>query len=251
MLQKGREQTNFTYDPSNMGAAYDAAEAAAMRDADQKASDAADAAAAKYAGLICPLPCGPAEVTTTHGKPFAGATRGGGIARSLWEVDYVCAFAPPPPPPPPAPGVPQIPGGNVNPPPPPPPVSKWHIDVPKIPKCFGLPVDKDEMIEHLQELHRQALVNLPLGAEKGDPDFEEALQQRDINLSNIDAAIKQAEATPLCPPGLFDHLHIGIGVGIGTGGDHRRHGRDHDSDHPADHPADHPHSKPSDDGPHD
>ncbi len=198
-LQKGREQVDFMYDPQNM-AAYDALEAQAMREADEKAADAAAEAQAKYAGLMCPLPCGPAGTMTSHGKPFAGGTNGHGIARSRWEVDYICAKVVPPPPPP----KPIAPGPRVAPPPPPPPPpppeegttspggSKWHIDVPKVPKCFGLPVDKDDFLDELRELRSRAAVNLPLGTEKDDPDWIEAMQQRDINLANIDAAIDQA-----------------------------------------------------------
>lgn len=94
VLEKGRIDVPFTYDPNNP-AAYDRAEQKAMRDADQQAADAAAAAVAKYGGLMCPTPCGPAEIWSKHGRPFAGASGGRGEGRSIWKVSYMCTKAPP------------------------------------------------------------------------------------------------------------------------------------------------------------
>jgi hypothetical protein len=243
-LEKGREQQNFTYNPNDM-TSYDALEAQAMADADQKAADAAQNAAQKYLGLMCPAPCGAPAITTSHGKPFAGATRGGGIARSLWEVDYTCLKNKSPL------GLPgQVNVNNGPPNPQPQPGGEGandgpsHIEIPKIPPCFGLPVDKDDFIEELQRLRGQAMTNLPLGAEKGDPDFERAVEQSKADVAAIDAAIKEAEETPYCPPkrhsSFWDHFSVGVGVGVSGEGDHHHDEGSHGNDAP-NHGGDTPH----------
>ncbi len=354
-LEKGREEKTFTYNPNDMST-YDALEQAAMAEADQKAADKATQAAAKYAGKMCPAPknpadgtCGALETATDHGKPFAGGSKGHGIARSLWHVTYVCQLQkkkveePPKPvnvnpganggptdgggggggvgggggtskidiPPVPrcfpftldaeefiehlrdlrrqaatnlplgsdggpewekavaqskadmaqidaeikqAQATPLCPPVNGNTPvhtgpggggtggggggslPPP------NVDIPPIPKCFGLPVDKDEFLDELHKMRARAATNLPLGAEKGDPEFEKAADQANANVQAIDDAIKQAEATPMCPPkkasfwdDFFGHVSVGVGVGVGTGGGHHDHGDEPHQDHTTPH----------------
>src|ERR1700748_2453967 len=95
-LQSGREEMPYTYDEKKMGAAYDAIEKHAMEQADADALEAATAARDKDSKLTCPQPCDPnPELNIQHGPPFAGATNGGGYARSLWQVTYVCKKTPP------------------------------------------------------------------------------------------------------------------------------------------------------------
>jgi len=129
--QSGRTEVPYTFDPNfNSTAAgraqYDAAEKAAMNQADQAAVDAI--AAAMASAPICPDPCNPQPAwDSSHGPPFAGGTGGSGLARSLWKVTYSCfkkVVVPPPAPPPAAPppsngGVNVVPGGQPIPPKPP------------------------------------------------------------------------------------------------------------------------------------
>ena len=49
-------------------------------------------------------------------------------------------------------------------------------------------------------MRREARTNLPLGAEKDDPEFERAAAQSRADVAALDAAIQRAEATPYCPP---------------------------------------------------
>ena len=102
--KNGRAQANYSFNPDfNSTAAgrqqYNAAERAAMNEADQAA---VNAIAAVMAALpSCPDPCDPqAAWDSSHGPPFAGGTGGNGIARSLWKVTYSCTpklVIPPPP----------------------------------------------------------------------------------------------------------------------------------------------------------
>lgn len=125
--QSGRTEVPYTFDPNFNStpagrAQYNAAEAAAMKEADQAAVDAI--AAAMAAAPSCPDPCTPQPAwDSSHGPPFAGGTNGGGLARSLWKVTYSCfkkvVVPPPPPPPPPNGGVNVVPGGQTTPPMPP------------------------------------------------------------------------------------------------------------------------------------
>ena len=94
----GRAQSTYVY-PVDFNAtvagraAYDNAEAAAMKAADQ-AAVAAMAAAFKNAPS-CPQPCMATPFWNfTHGPPFAGGTGGNGIARSLWKITYTCVKIP-------------------------------------------------------------------------------------------------------------------------------------------------------------
>jgi hypothetical protein len=102
--KSGRTQANYNFDPNfNSTAAgrqqYNAAERAAMNEADKAADDAI--AAAMAALPSCPDPCEPQPIwDSSHGPPFAGGTGGNGIARSLWKVTYSCTpklVIPPPP----------------------------------------------------------------------------------------------------------------------------------------------------------
>ncbi len=102
-----------------------------------------------------------------------------------------------------------------------------NVTLPKIPPCFGLPVDKDDMIDELRQLRAQARTNLPLGAEKGDPEFDRAWEQANVNVKAIDDAIDQVEKAPYCPPAhhssFWDHFSVGVGVGVGGGGGDHHH----------------------------
>jgi len=91
---QGRAQTTYVY-PVDFNAtlagrqAYNAAESAAMKEADQAAIAAA--AAALNNAPSCPETCERRPFwQTTHGPPFAGGTGGNGIARSRWKVTYSC-----------------------------------------------------------------------------------------------------------------------------------------------------------------
>ena len=121
--QNGRTEVPYSFDPNfNSTVAgrqqYNAAEQAAMNEADQAAVDAI--AAAMTALPSCPDPCEPqAAWDSSHGPPFAGGTNGAGLARSVWKVTYSCfrkVVVPPPPPPPPNGGVDVVPGGLTIPP---------------------------------------------------------------------------------------------------------------------------------------
>jgi hypothetical protein len=103
--KSGRAQANYNFDPNfNSTAAgrqqYNAAERAAMGEADQAA---VNAIAAVMAGALpsCSDPCEPEPIwDSSNGPPFAGGTGGNGIARSLWKVTYSCTpklVMPPPP----------------------------------------------------------------------------------------------------------------------------------------------------------
>ena len=91
---QGRVQSTYVYpvdfnsNPAGR-AAYNAAESAAMKEADQAA--VAAAAAALNNAPACPQTCERRPFwQVTHGPPFAGGTGGNGIARSLWKVTYSC-----------------------------------------------------------------------------------------------------------------------------------------------------------------
>ena len=91
---QGRAQTTYVFDV-NFNAtlagrqAYNAAESAAMKAADQAAIAAG--AAALNGAPSCPGTCeNPPFWQVTHGPPFAGGTGGNGIARSRWKVTYSC-----------------------------------------------------------------------------------------------------------------------------------------------------------------
>lgn len=104
VVEKGRADVPFSYDPKNMGGAYDALEAKAMHDADDEAKTKGDAARLKWenSGVQCPQPCDATpEFWMKHGPPFAGAggmRPGYGEGRSVWKVSYICKKVPPPPP---------------------------------------------------------------------------------------------------------------------------------------------------------
>jgi hypothetical protein len=105
LIEKGRADVPFSYDPKNMGGAYDALEAKAMKDADDEATTKGEAARKKWesSGVQCPQPCDATpEFWMKHGPPFAGAggmRPGYGEGRSVWKVSYICKKVPPPPPP--------------------------------------------------------------------------------------------------------------------------------------------------------
>jgi len=75
-----------------------------------------------------------------------------------------------------------------------------NVKLPPIPACYGLPVDKDELLQELRDMRIRAQVSLPLGAPKGDPEFAAAVAQAKSNVAAIDVAIQQAHDTPYCPP---------------------------------------------------
>ncbi|MGN6516074.1 MAG: hypothetical protein ACTHLR_09570 [Rhizomicrobium sp.] len=174
-LEHGREQSNYAYDPTNMGAAYDAIEQNAMQQADAQALAKANAAMAADAGMRCANPCDPApELSVLHGPPFAGGMNGNGMARSLWEVHYVCKKKRPPPPPPPN-FTPVNPGANEGGHQPPDGGGGPHgpnVALPAIPKCFPLGADKDDTLEELHRMRTEQARDLgPLGTDKDDPEF--------------------------------------------------------------------------------
>ena len=125
--QSGRTEVPYTYDPNFNStpagrAQYNAAEAAAMKEADEEAGGAISEILLGGALPSCPAPCDPDSTwDSSHGPPFAGGTGGSGIARSLWKVTYSCfkkVVVPPPPPPPPPPpngGINVVPGGQTTP----------------------------------------------------------------------------------------------------------------------------------------
>ena len=73
-----------------------------------------------------------------------------------------------------------------------------NVTIPKVPECFPFTVDRDELLQQLEDLRKQVLLNFPLGASPGEAEYEQAKAQQDANLAAIDAAIKQAKDTPLC-----------------------------------------------------
>jgi hypothetical protein len=73
-----------------------------------------------------------------------------------------------------------------------------NVTIPKVPECFAFSIDKDEFLQQLQDLRKQVLLNFPLGVSPGEAEYDQAKAQQDANLAAIDAAIKQAQDTPMC-----------------------------------------------------
>ncbi|MFI4973640.1 MAG: hypothetical protein ACHP84_03760 [Caulobacterales bacterium] len=72
-----------------------------------------------------------------------------------------------------------------------------NVKLPPIPHCYSFSSDREELLAQLERLRQRTAVSAPLGG--NIPDNQKALAQFRANVAAVEAAIKQAEATPYCP----------------------------------------------------